>query len=147
MKRIAILLIPCALAMAAAVKQPLTVTPVSSEEKVVSTGVHCSGSTTQTTPTQTVGNSSCRETGIHFVTNVVDGSDGNRYTLGCTARFIWQACPTFIVDPTKPPMKAEIKGGSMTVYGHPGGYNQLKEKHHAYKIMDIRPIPPPPVKE
>lgn len=142
MKRIApfVLLLAVNASMAAtSPEQSLIVHAISHSREVVDTGTHtsCSGSATSTGPNTATANSGCtsRETAIIYVRNVVE-ANGIRFTIGCTARWIWSVCPTLTDGDTFP---AIIKGHTMIIEVHLGG-NQGKLRHQKYRIWDIRGV-------
>jgi len=103
---------------------------------------HCSGGTV-TTGSTTSGTANCQTTStpsttseraVVYVRQIVE-ADGMRYTITCTARWIWSGCTT-LDDGDRFP--AKIKGYSMSVTGHKGG-NMGKEVRIKYRIVDMRP--------
>jgi hypothetical protein len=109
---------------------------------------NCSGSAT-TVGNTTNGSANCQTTSnpaqIHQVNsrvvdvmNIVD-SDGMRYKIVCRASWIGSNCAPLIEGDTFP---AEIDNHIMWIKARKGG-NQGKEIRVKYKILDIRPSPPP----
>jgi hypothetical protein len=94
----------------------LTVKAISHSVENTSTGSHTSCNTPAPTPgLPTMTNCNSRNTAVVVVRNTVVGDDGNRYIIGCTARWIWQDCEP-LIDGEKIP--ATIKTHDMEIVAH-----------------------------
>lgn len=109
-----------------------------------SASTNCSGSAS-TLGNTTYGNANCNTVStpaqIHQftrrtmdVTNIVQGSDGLRYTIACRASWSGSHCGTLIDGDT---FAAEVNGNTMWLTARRGG-NRGKVIRVKYKIFDAR---------